>query len=362
MTLVKYIQWIIAIILGFSIVSFIKNKLVQSKKIIFRSIVFIVEFLLMIVIAFLLIAYASPFIWKYNYVICGIYIGLLSDLITDIVLLIVHKINKDIPKYIVSIAIVLIVSLYGTINMQTIKANTLTYSSDKLTKDYKIVFISDLHFGSSQSEETVLKAFNEIKETNADALILGGDITDEYTTKEEMELLYEKIADIDIPTYFIYGNHDRQDRGDYLGGNKFSEDELRDTIQKNGITILKDEYALINKDIVLLGREDPSNSSRKEVEQLAKWDESKFVILVEHTPYQNDDTIKVNADLQLSEHTHAGQLFPLQTLYNLAGLNTYGNYKVGKTNVYVSSGITGWYLPYRTEAFCHYEVVELKKK
>ena len=42
MTLVKYIQWIIAIILGFSIVSFIKNKLVQSKKIIFRSIVFIV--------------------------------------------------------------------------------------------------------------------------------------------------------------------------------------------------------------------------------------------------------------------------------------------------------------------------------
>ena len=68
----------------------------------------------------------------------------------------------------------------------------------------------------------------------------------------------------------------------------------------------------------------------------------------------------MKADLQLSGHTHAGQLFPLRCVYALIGLNVYGDYTIGDTQLYVTSGITGWYLPLRNEANCSYEVITLQ--
>ena len=71
---------------------------------------------------------------------------------------------------------------------------------------------------------------------------------------------------------------------------------------------------------------------------------------------------EVGADLQLSGHTHAGQLFPLKTLYALAGLNVVGDYRIDGNDLYVSSGVSGWYLPLRNESHCYYEVFELSAR
>lgn len=86
----------------------------------------------------------------------------------------------------------------------------------------------------------------------------------------------------------------------------------------------------------------------------------KYVITVDHSPLQFDENAAINADLQLSGHIHAAQLFPLRLLYLIALDEVYGDYRFDETtDIYVSSGMSGWGFPLRSEAACNYEVIEL---
>ena len=105
---------------------------------------------------------------------------------------------------------------------------------------------------------------------------------------------------------------------------------------------------------------DPSHpDKRKEVKDLPSFPQDRYLLVVDHTPYQNDEIIELKADLQLSGHTHAAQFFPIMTIYKILGLNVYGDYYIGNTHLYVSSGISGWALPLRSEEHCNFEVVDL---
>ena len=141
---------------------------------------------------------------------------------------------------------------------------------------------------------------------------------------------------------------------------QYTEQELEDAITSNGITILYENYLEVNEDLILLGREDPSHSSeRKAVKDLPSIPHDRFVLVVDHTPYQIDEIIGLKADLQLSGHTHAAQFFPIQTIYKFLNLNVLGDYQIGDTHLYVSPGISGWALPLRSEAHSQYEVFDL---
>ncbi len=76
--------------------------------------------------------------------------------------------------------------------------------------------------------------------------------------------------------------------------------------------------------------------------------------------------MELGADLQLSGHTHAGQLFPLKTIYKPAVKYVYGKYTVSSSPynkyLYVSSGFSGWVLPFRNEEHCNYEVINLRNQ
>ena len=174
-----------------------------------------------------------------------------------------------------------------------------------------------------------------------------------------MEWTYQQLGSLGVPVYYVYGNHDRQDRGDYIGGKKYAEDELREVIERNDITILEDSVVEIDNDLILVGREDVTRVARKAVSQLPAFSGEAYVICVDHSPYNYDDIKELKADLQLSGHTHAGQFFSMQMIYNMAGYIANGEHDVGGNKVYVSPGIGGWYLPYRTEAHCQYEVIDL---
>ena len=65
--------------------------------------------------------------------------------------------------------------------MQIVSADRFTVVSDKLRQDHRFVFVADLHIGSSQSMQTVKNTIRKIDEENADFVLLGGDIVDEYT-------------------------------------------------------------------------------------------------------------------------------------------------------------------------------------
>ena len=365
MTTSLYILLIIEIIIAFVILYLIQLpfKKIKNKYILF--ILFLLKVVLTLYLGLSLIAFASSIIWKHEYPFAAAYLVLISDIIKDIVCFVLSLIKKEKisekRKIIIAGIITVVFTLYNIINMETIVPKYHSISSSKLKNEYKIIFFSDLHYGSSQSVKTVDNALDKIKEENPDYLVLGGDITDENTTKEEMEYLYSKISSLNIPTYFIYGNHDRQERAvQLLGSRKYSDAELEKAIVSNGIKILYENYEEINDDMILFGKEDPSHpDKRKAVKDLPEVSRDRYIFVIDHTPYQNDEIIEFKADLQFSGHTHAAQFFPIKFIYDLLGYNSYGDYYIGDTHLYVSSGIAGWYLPLRSEAHCNYEVINL---
>ncbi len=362
MTVTRYLLWFLSLIPGFLLTACLRRFTDQIHNRPVKFVLFVLKACLAIWLAYLVIATASPFLWKYNYLLSGLYIALFADCLCDLVLAVLSFTRyKEIKKLGMILLCVLTAALFlqGTINSQTILPHHLRYSSEKLTSKHEFVFLSDLHYGSPQTQEAVVKALTEIELLHPEFVLLGGDITDEHTEKEEMEWIFEQLGSLHTPVYYVYGNHDRQDRGNYVGGKKFTEEELKSAIEDNGLIILQDEFVQISDDLVILGREDDSRLSRKPVEDLPAFSENTYLLCVDHSPYQNEDILKTGADLQLSGHTHAGQYFPLKFVYALAGLNVLGNYRIGDTDVYVSPGIGGWYMPFRNESHCYYEIIEL---
>ena len=130
-----------------------------------------------------------------------------ADMIYTVYIAIRKKERKFVPAKVLSLILGILFFVYGTVNMQIVTPSYHTYTSTKLDKSYKIVFVADLHVGSSQNFSTTEKTIASIQAQKPDFVILGGDITDDYTTKEEMEETYRLFGEIGAPVYYVFGNH-----------------------------------------------------------------------------------------------------------------------------------------------------------
>ncbi len=364
MTLARYLLWFICVLAWFSLLCALKYPFRKKRMIPIRIIIIVVKALLTVFTAYEVMVDESPVVYRLSFVLASLYVALFGDTLGDIIalpiMLLKKKGNNLIFQVVASAVCVITYLIAGTVNMQTVSANRFDVKSDKITEDYKVVFVSDLHVGSSQSLKTTQKTIDKIASEKPDLVLLGGDITDEMTTKEEMEEVYRLIGKLEAPVYFIYGNHDRQP--DHFGTveEKYSEDELINAISSNGITILKDEWINFSDELVIFGREDYSSEDRKALSDIDPRPEGCFVLQIDHSPYEKDDITNSGSDLQLSGHSHAGQIFPLKALYTVAGYDAYGFFHYGDTELYVSSGASGWSFPFRTENKCYYEVITLE--
>lgn len=292
------------------------------------------------------------------------YAALLADAVVDSVYAVFCKVSKKEKKFSIKLAAALCFGIlffvYGFVNMETVRPAYHTYSSPKLTSEHKFVFVADMHTGSAQPFSVTEKTVRDIKAQNPDFVILGGDITDDYTTKDEMQYTFALFADFDVPVYYVFGNHDRQGHAEYANGRQYTAEELEREITLNGITVLKDEYVTISPDLLLLGREDiTEGDGRKKADALPNPEPSAFLVVADHQPVEAEENLATGMDLQVSGHTHAGQLLPLKPLYALIGF-VHGDYNVGSAVLNVSSGACGWRVPMRTQAHCNYEVITLK--
>ncbi len=294
----------------------------------------------------------------------ALYAALLMDAFADIIYRIICAIRKTERKFSIAKTLSLVLGvlffIYGTVNMQVVMPNYHTYSSDKLTTMHKIIFAADLHVGSAQPFSVLEKEVKAMTDEQPECIILGGDITDDYTTKEEMEKTFELFGNCGVPVYYLYGNHDRQKHAEYANGLQFTAEELQQAITDNGIILLKDEYAEIAPDLLLLGREDISEGGeRAKAETLTNPSPEKYLIVADHQPFEFKENTVTGTDLQLSGHTHAGQLFPLRSLYSVIGYAC-GDFTEGESIMNVSAGACGWRVPFRTEKHCYYEVITLQ--
>ena len=316
-------------------------------------------------VAFALLVMGGPvFLRPVQPLLVALYAALLPDAAADLICSLVCRVRGKERKFaamkLLSLVLGLLFFVYGTVNMQIVTPEYRTCTSSKLTQAHRLVFVSDLHVGSSQSMETTRRIIQDIGAEKPDFVILGGDITDDYTSKAEMEETYRLFGQLDVPVYYIDGNHEVVQHAEYLrGGLPYTAQELADAMEQNGIIVLKDAYVEIAPDLLLLGREDAASDARS-ADVIPNPAPERFLLVADHQPdslREHADAYK--ADLQLSGHTHAGQFFPLKWIYTFF-TKAYGAYTYEGTTLFVSAGASGWRVPFRTDAHCHFEVVTLQ--
>lgn len=301
----------------------------------------------------------------------------ISSVIADIIriiwkFLLKDKYSNSLPRFhkkgllaVIIFAVIIMGSVWG---MNHIELTEYNLTTDKIDNEsYSIVWVSDIHYGTIQNPQLVKDSISKIDDLKPDIVVLGGDIVDERTSKEDMNEIFEELSRINSTygTYYVFGNHDTQPATtDYENGNRtFSDEELNKTITDNGIKILNDEKITINDSIVLVGRSDAeweNSIDRIDISRiLNESDLSKYVVVLDHQPADYNENSQKGADLQISGHTHGGQMFPIGIMLKLTGHLVYGEYHFGDMEQIVSSGLTGWGWPMRNEAKCEYVLINI---
>ena len=213
-------------------------------------------------------------------------------------------------------------------------------------KSLNLAIASDLHLGTINSYEFMYKVGDKLNSMNPDLILLAGDIIDEdlgpvikYDVGEHLKRLKAKYG-----VYAVTGNHE------YIGG----ADPAVEYLHKYDINVIRDSVVKIDNAFYIVGREDRSSrqfggKQRKELSDIMKEvDKSLPVIMMDHQPFNLEQAAQNGVDLQLSGHTHNGQLWPfnyiVEKVYELA----WGYKVIGNTHYYVSCGVGGWGPPIRT--------------
>lgn len=268
-------------------------------------------------------------------------------------------INKSL---IIPVICTIIVIVYGYVNIHDVKKTEYIIRTNEVSEEYKVILITDIHYGTVLDESEFDEVLDKINNENPDAIILGGDMVDESTSKEDIIKLYEKLANLNntMGIYHVEGNHDRQK---YSDKPTLSDEEYEKLKEELSIYFLEDDVIQINNDMLLCGRLDVSDKERLSIGQLLdKTDDSKFIIVADHQPREYEEAKEAGANLVVSGHTHAGQIFPVGYFTTLVGgaEQNYGLKMVDNMVGIVSSGLTGWGFPIRTSEHCEYVVIHIK--
>ncbi|MDO5760892.1 MAG: metallophosphoesterase, partial [Bacteroidota bacterium] len=164
--------------------------------------------------------------------------------------------------------------------------------------------------------------------------------------------VYEEFIRLNAPIYACFGNHE------YFA----DKQKALQFYKQSGINILQDT-SVVYKNLVITGRDDRSNPSRKPLKELLKnTDKNKYHILLDHQPYNLEQAQENSIDFQFSGHTHYGQVFPINLITNAIYEKAYGSYKKGNTSYYISSGLGIWGGKFRIGTQSEYIVLNLKQK
>jgi uncharacterized protein len=278
--------------------------------------------------------------------------GFLFFLISDIILLflkITHIINIDNIlhyrrwSFILIAAFSSILILGGFINavIPVVKKYDITINkSAGEIKSLRIAAVSDIHLGSIIRKRSLKKLSVILQKLNPDIVLLLGDIVDgEIGPVLRGDLLqYFTCPKCNDGLYAITGNHE------FIGG----AGRTIPYIESKGIRVLKDEMITLEGGIQLIGRIDRDSyrfygKERQSLEELMKnADTSKPVILLDHQPFHLEESVKYGVDLELSGHTHNGQMWPLNYITARIYELSYGYLKKANSQFIVSSGYGLW--------------------
>ena len=217
-----------------------------------------------------------------------------------------------------------------------------------------IVQISDFHFGVLNTTAKLEKVVALANSLNADFVFITGDLVDESVAHmEDMAGPLRKLKGR-AGVYAVTGNHD------YYAGVK----RATGIMEEAGITVLRNELRILPGGLQLLGIDDPTGirrmgeKSEDFISLIARVDPSQPSILLYHQPIQFERTAQAGIGLQLSGHTHGGQLYPIIHISKRIYPWTPGLHRLNESILFVSRGAGTWGPPMRFLA--PPEIVHLK--
>ncbi len=271
------------------------------------------------------------------------------------------------PQSIVSVLLVLAVLywIYGVYNAFHPRIKNIEVEIENLPGEWKnktIVQLSDIHLGQVHGIGFLEGVVGKVNSLNPDLIVITGDLFDgmggKYT--QYVEPLNSLKARRGI--FFITGNHET-----YVGVGRVLE-----VLEKTKINILRNEFVELDG-LQIIGMDYPGLGGTKDIQSVKgfqnNFSKDKPSILLFHTPtnirqekegkrhydtYWVPDTSfamnkEMGVDLQLSGHTHSGQIFPFGYLTKLIYKGyDYGFHNEGSFSIYITSGVGTWGPPVRT--------------
>jgi predicted MPP superfamily phosphohydrolase len=242
----------------------------------------------------------------------------------------------------------------GIINFNTIRTSVYRIEVPRRSSaitHLKIAFAADFHLQERSGINFVERFAEKIRKIEPDLMIFGGDIIEGDSDDGNIHE-YESIL-IRIPArygvYAVLGNHEYyagQDKGNFF--------------DRAGMKVLCDTIVVVDSLFSLAGRYDSHFAGRKPVYDLINSaPDSLPLILIDHRPTEIEQVSSTKADIQLSGHTHNGQLFPINFITRKVYELSWGHMKKGNTDFFVTSGIRLWGPPVRTTGKSEIIVIDI---
>ena len=259
------------------------------------------------------------------------------------------------------LVIAIILNVYGYYEAMSVRTEHLVIKTAKLpaqVEKFRIVQISDLHIGMIVRDGRLKRFLAAVEAAAPDVLVSTGDLVD-----SQLDNLYEALARLkNVPVKYgkfaVTGNHEF-----FAGVTRAVE-----FTEKAGFTVLRGEGVNVAGIVNIAGVDDPAVTGRgegkqmREAEILSSLPPGVFTVLLKHQPVADPDA-EEKFDLQLSGHTHRGQIFPFNMVTNFVYYYHSGDfYLPDGARLHVSRGTGTWGPPVRLLAPPEITVIDLVRK
>jgi len=240
---------------------------------------------------------------------------------------------------------------YGVLRGPRVKRVTVPLAKlPRGAHGYRIAVVSDIHLGPTLGRGFAQRVVDTINGTQPDIVAVVGDLVD--GSVKNLGPAAAPLSQLKAPSYFVTGNHE------YFSGAEQWVEEVR----RLGLLPLENARTELPW-FDLAGVNDIAGESEGQgpdfTKALGDRDTTRACVLLAHQPVQIHDAVDHGVDLQLSGHTHGGQLWPGNFVAAAANPTVAGLERYGDTQLYVSRGAGAWGPPTRVGAPSDITVIEL---
>jgi uncharacterized protein len=249
-------------------------------------------------------------------------------------------------------------SIYGLVNANRLRVTRITVNLPNLPAAWQgrsVALVTDLHLGNVRGARFAGRVVAKLQQLQPEAIFISGDLFDGTEANPDTLIEPWKKSSAPAGVYYVTGNHEEfTDRAKFIGA-----------VQRAGIRVLNNEKVDVHG-LQIVGVHDGEADDPQQFRALlrqAKLDWSRASILLAHQPSNLAVAEEEGISLQLSGHTHGGQIWPWTRLAaRVHGRFNYGLNQFGEQLVYTSSGAGTWGVPMRVGTKSEIVLIQLETK